>query len=99
VVAPVLSEMTTTVSPSPMPTRQPVMVTVTATDRVTGAPVPGNVVVGGVAKGITGTPFTLTIPAHRLLVDGEWEWVPVVPAASVEAPGYNPGAVVFDVIP
>ena len=74
-----------------------VSVTVTATDRVTGAPVRGNVIVGGVA--ITRTPFTLTIPANRQLVDGEWEWVPVVPAASVEAPGYNPGAVAFEVIP
>jgi Ig-like domain from next to BRCA1 gene len=99
VVAPALRSMTTAVSPATLPIRTAVAVTITATDSVSGAPVEGNVTVGGTARGITGAPFSLTIPAHRLLVDGEWEWVPDVPNGSVEAPGYNPGTIDFEVIP
>jgi Ig-like domain-containing protein len=98
VVAPALRSMTTAVAPATLPIRTAVAVTITATDSVSGAPVQGNVIVGGVARGITAVPFSLTIPAHRLLVDGEWEWVPDVPTGSVEASGYNPGTIDFEVI-
>ena len=56
-------------------------------------------IIGGVSVGTTGVPFSMTIPAHRLLVDGVWEWVPVVPTGEVDAPGYTPGAITFDLLP
>jgi hypothetical protein len=99
VVAAPLRSMTTAVSPSPTPIRQSVMVTVSATDSASGAPVNGQVVIGGVTKGITGAPFSLTIPAHRMLVDGEWEWAPVIPTGEVDVVGYRPGAITFEVLP
>lgn len=97
VVAPVLRGMTTAITPSPLPIRRPVMVTVTAQDAATGAALAGSVSVNGVARGVTGTPFSLTVPAHRLRADdGTWEWVPVYPDVQVTAPGYAPGHVVLE---
>ncbi|MEO9236641.1 MAG: NBR1-Ig-like domain-containing protein, partial [Jatrophihabitantaceae bacterium] len=96
VVAPTLRTMTTAVSPSPVPTRRAVMVTVNAADASTGAALQGSVSLDGVVKANTGTAFSLTVPAHRLLVDGQWEWVPVYPNGQVEVPGYVPGPIAFD---
>jgi hypothetical protein len=100
VVAPVLRTMTTNVTPSPIPARRPVMVTVTATDAATGAALSGTVLIDGVQRGVTGTPFSLTVPAHRTRADdGIWEWVPVPPQGEVAAPGYRPGPLTFTVGP
>jgi hypothetical protein len=52
--------------PTPVPFRRPVMVTVTATDAATGAPLSGTVRTDGARRGVTGTAFALTIPAHRV---------------------------------
>ena len=98
VVAPVLRTMSTSVSPSPVPFRRPVMVTVTATDAASGAALSGTVTIAGGQRGVTGTPFSLTIPAHRIrAADGTWDWVPVVPTGEVLVPGYRPGTITFDV--
>jgi len=98
VVAPVLRTMSTSVAPSPVPFRRPVMVTVTATDAASGAALSGTVTIDGVQRGVTGTPFSLTIPAHRVrAADGTWEWVPVVPTGEVLVPGYRPGTITFEV--
>jgi Ig-like domain from next to BRCA1 gene len=97
VVSPVLKSMTTTVSPSSLPARRPVMVTVTAHDAVTGAALAGSVTVDGTPRGSLGTPFSLTIPAHRVrAADGTWEWVPVPPTGQVDVAGYHPAKLVFD---
>jgi hypothetical protein len=98
VVAPVLRAMSTTITPSPVAFRRPVMVTVAAADAATGAALSGTVTIDGVQRGVTGTPFSLTIPAHRVLAaDGTWDWVPIVPAGQVLVPGYQPGTITFDV--
>jgi hypothetical protein len=99
VVAPVLRAMSTTITPSPVPFRRPVMVTVAAADAATGAALSGTVTIDGVQRGVTGTPFSLTIPAHRVLAaDGTWDWVPIVPTGQVLVPGYQPGTITFDVV-
>lgn len=98
VVAPVLGTMSTSVSPSPVPFRRPVLVTITATDATTGAALSGAVAIDGAQRGATGTPFSLTIAGHRIrTADGTWEWVPITPAGEVLVPGYRPGKITFDV--
>jgi hypothetical protein len=98
VVAPVMHTMSTTVTPSPVPFRRPVMVTVTATDAATGAALSGTVTIDGAQRGVTGTPFSLTVSGHRVRAsDGTWEWVPVVPKGEVLVPGYRPGAINIDI--
>jgi hypothetical protein len=90
--------MTTSISPTPLPFRRPVMVTITAADAATGAALPGTVTIDGVQRGVTGTPFSLTVTGHRVLAgEGVWEWVPVIPTGEVQVPGYRPGAITFDV--
>lgn len=100
VVAPVLRTMSTAITPTPLPFRRAVMVTVTATDASTGAALSGTVTIDGVQRGVTGSPFSLTISGHRVrAADRTWEWVPVVPTGEVLVPGYRPGAITFDVGP
>jgi hypothetical protein len=96
VVAPVLRSMTTSVSPAVVPSRRPVMVTVTAADSVTGAALAGSVVLDGVTRAPTGTAFSLTVPAHRVHTADGWEWVPDYPSGQVVVPGYQPGDIAFD---
>jgi Ig-like domain from next to BRCA1 gene len=98
VVAPILGTMTTAVSPSPMPVNKQVMVTVSAADAATGAPLTGTVLLDGVARGPTGTAFSLKIPQKKVRDGDGWEWVPDPPKGTVTAPGYKPGTVEFDFV-
>jgi hypothetical protein len=98
VVPSVLKPMSASIAPSPTPIRRAVMVTITATDDATHAAVPGTVKVDGVVRGVTGTPFSLTIPVHRVRgAGGDWDWEPTLPHVTVEAPGYHPVAVPIEV--
>jgi hypothetical protein len=98
VVAPVLRTMSTTITPSPLLFRRPVLVTVTATDGANGTTLSGSVTIDGVPRGVTGTPFSLTITGHRVrAADGTWDWEPVIPTGQVLVPGYRAGTITFDV--
>jgi len=94
VVAPILRQMTTAVSPSPVPVNQLVMVTVSAADAQSGAALSGTVLLDNVAHGTTATAFSMRIPLQRVS-DGKggWDWVPNPPKGTVTVPGYQPGSI------
>jgi hypothetical protein len=96
VPAPPLPAMTVTVTPALIPTRRAVMVTVHAVDAVTGATLAGTVTVNGAVKGGTDVPFSLTVPAQRVLTRTGWEWDAVLPTGTVSVAGYTPGAIPFE---
>jgi hypothetical protein len=72
------------------------MVTVHAVDAVTGATLAGTVTVNGAQSGATDVPFSLTVPAHRVLTRTGWEWDAVLPTGTVSVPGYTPGTIAFE---
>jgi hypothetical protein len=81
-----LGAMKTAHTPSPITRGKAASVTVTATDADDGRVVNGSVRVGGIVVAATGAAFGITFPATG------------APAAAVEAPGYTPGAIAWNLV-
>jgi hypothetical protein len=82
--------LSVSVSPYPVPVRRSVVVTFSATDSGTGAPIVGRVLANDTDIGPTNTPFAHNFQPRRVPVPGSAppEWELVYPVVVVRAAGY-----------
>jgi hypothetical protein len=96
VAPPALRILSVSVLPTGIALNRSVLVTVSATDAVTGAAVAGKVSISGRIVGDTNVGFRYTFRAKTIIVGGRRELA--YPKGTVVAPGFNSVAIDFDLL-